>query len=140
MPTPCGYINVCDFLKTLTVGILSSLQSPKHQRPNTAIKLNNIITPYDLDTPYRWQLPYCVLSISDAFGQFVRRLKIPYYPQVRLSSILSCTVEDGKGTTQATPDLVKASMAGEICFLWWMILRWSMLIVSHSTQDSGRES
>ena len=48
-------------------------------------------------------LPYCVLSVSDAFGQFVRRLKIPNYPQVRLSSILSCTVEDGKGTTRATP-------------------------------------
>ena len=48
-------------------------------------------------------LPYCVLSVSDAFGQFVRRLKIPSYPQVRLSSILLCTVEDGKGTTRATP-------------------------------------
>ena len=48
-------------------------------------------------------LPYCVFSVSDAFGQFVRRLKIPDYPQVRLSSILSCTVEDGKATTRATP-------------------------------------
>ena len=48
-------------------------------------------------------LPYCVISVSDVvFGQFVRRLKIPDYPQVWLSSILSCTVEDGKATTWAT--------------------------------------
>ena len=34
-------------------------------------------------------LPYCVLiSVSDVFGQFMRRLKIPDYPQVQLSSIL----------------------------------------------------
>jgi hypothetical protein len=50
LPTPCGYIHVCDFLKAFTVGISLSLRSPKHQLPNTAIKLNNIITPYDLDT------------------------------------------------------------------------------------------
>ena len=48
-------------------------------------------------------LPYCVISVSEVFGQYVRCLEIPNYPQVHLSSILSCTVEDGKATTRATP-------------------------------------